>query len=227
MVQNYVPAILQLDGIRNAEVDIVSRGGCVLATNAILINYGSPDTVCLGLRDHLYGIQQRYDLVIWSQDWLGYESSLHWETSGQTPAPAFAGSAHFSGWENAINETITHFAANSKKMVVIGPPVTVDNVNPIIGRIGPLTNVPGIAAQLHLMHEASAENRESMEKGIRALVAGAPNALYIDPRSIICGEQHCRLSDGRFSYFLDSLHNTAAAIPTLRTGLERAGLALN
>jgi hypothetical protein len=204
----------------------VSRGGCVLAVNAVLINYGSQDTDCLKLRDQLYGIDEHYDLVVWSQNWLGYGDSLHWEAAGRDPSRAFTGSPDFSGWQNGIDRTLTYFAAKSKKIVVIGPPVMVDNVNPIIGRIGPLTNISGIAAQLDLMRVAQTDNRESMQEGIRALVTSRPNALYIDPRSIICGDHDCRLSNGKSSYFLDNLHNTSAAIPVLRSGLERAGLRL-
>jgi len=225
MAQNYIPAILELDGIRNAGVDIVSRGGCVLAENAILVNYGSPDTDCLRLRDHLYGLKDRYDLVVWSQNWLDYGNSLNWETPGGGRTRAFGGSADFSGWRGGIDKTIEHFALLGKKIVVIGPPVTVD-VNPIVSRIGPVTNISGIAAQLDSMHERSTENRASIDEGIRALVTGKSNTLYVDPRSIVCVERHCRLSDGTFSYYLDSLHNTSAAIPALRTGLEQAGLQL-
>ena len=226
MVQNYTPAILQLDDIRNSEIDIVSRGGCVLAVKAVLINYGSPDTGCLKLRDHLYGIQGTYDLVIWSQNWLGYGDTLHWEATARDPSRAFSGSPDFSGWQDGIDRTLAYFEAKSKKIVVIGPAVTVNNVNPIIQRIGPLTNISGIAAQLSLMRVASADNRESIEKGIRGLVTSKPNTIYIDPRSIICSDRVCHLSDDKFSYFLDSLHNTAAATPMLRNGLARIGLRL-
>ena len=165
MVQNYVPALLQLDGIRNAEIDIVSRGGCVLAVKAVLINYGSRDTDCLKLRDYLYGIDEHYDLVIWSQNWLGYGDSLHWEAIGRHSSRAFSGSPDFSGWQNGIDRTLAYFATKSKKIVVIGPPVTVDNVNPIIGRIGPLTNISGIAAQLDLMRVARQTTESQSKKG--------------------------------------------------------------
>ncbi|MET4120418.1 peptidoglycan/LPS O-acetylase OafA/YrhL [Bradyrhizobium sp. JR4.1] len=222
MVQNYVPAILGLEGMRNADVDIVSRGGCVLAMDAVLIKYGSPDRVCLKLRDHLYELKDRYDLVVWSQNWLGYDNSLHWETAGQDPARAFPGSVGFGGWRDGIERTVNHFESLAKKVVVIGPAVTVE-VNPIIQRIGPLTDVSAVEAQLDQMKDVSTEGRESLEKSIRALVTAKANTLYIDPRTIFCADRLCHLSDGKFSYFLDSLHNTSAAIPTLRSGLERAG----
>jgi len=221
MAQNYVPAILQLDGIRSAEVDIVSRGGCVLAINAVLVNFGSPDKECVELRDHLYRIESHYDLVIWSQNWLGYGASLHWQFGDGRIVPAFAGSPTFEGWRDGIAQTIAHFHEIGKKVVVIGPPVTVD-VNPIIQRIGPLTDISSVSERVNQIREAPLEGYESMEKHIKALVDEKPNALYIDPRGIICGP--CRFSSGGFSYYLDSLHNTTAAIPALRSGLERAGL---
>ena len=225
MAQNYVPAILQLDGIRSAKVDIVSRGGCVLAMKAVLVNFGSPDRDCLDLRDHLYRIEGRYDLVIWSQNWLGYGSSLHWQLDDGRPVPAFAGSPTFEGWRDGIARTIAHFEGITKKVVVIGPPVTVD-VNSIIQRIGPLTDVSAISERVDHIREAPLVGYESMEEQIRALVNASPNTLYIDPRTIICGDRACRFSSDGFSYYFDSLHNTTAAIPALQTGLNRAGLRL-
>lgn len=227
MVQNYIPAILQLDGIRNAQVDIVSRGGCVLAKDAVLVNYGSPDRECVRLRDYLYGIQDQYDLVIWSQNWLGYGTNLRWEDDKHELRSAFGGVTTFSGWRDGIARTLKHFSERAKKVVVIGPPVMVDNVNPILQRIGPSTDIRSIAAQLTSMRESSTVGRESIEEGIRDLVTSRPNMLYIDPRAIICKDrQRCRLSEGGVSYYLDGLHNTSAAIPMLRAGLKNAGLGL-
>jgi hypothetical protein len=226
MAQNYVPAILGLDGIQNAEIDIVSRGGCVLAKDAVLVNFGSQDEDCLALRDRLYRVDERYDLVIWSQNWLGYASSLHWHGADGSLKRAFSEGVTFSGWSDAIDRTIDYFAMRARKVVVIGPQVSVDNVNPIIRRIGPVTNIARIAAGFAAMRESSEDSRGPIEKGIRALVTGKNDTLYIDPRSIICGERQCRLSNGDVSYYLDSLHNTSAAIPALRSGLERAGLRL-
>ncbi len=174
MAQNYVPAILQLDGIRSAEVDIVTRGGCVLAKTAVLVNYHSPDSDCVRLRDHLYQMNGQYDLVIWSQDWLGYRSTLHWRAGSGGLTPAFAGVATFAGWRNGIEETLTHFEARAKRIVVIGPQVTVPNVNPIVSRIGPMTNIAAISAQLGTMRDVSTDSYEAME---------APNAVVRDQQT--------------------------------------------
>ena len=227
MAQNYIPAILQLDGLRNAEIDIFSRGGCVLAKGAVLVNNGSRDEECSRLREHLYQVDRRYDLVIWSQNWLGYGRSLHWEGAHGELTPAFSGAAPaVSGWRAAIEGTLEHFASRANKIVVIGTPVTVDNVNPIIRHIGPVTDIDGIAAHLGSMKESSTDASKSLEHGIRALVTGRQNTLYIDPHSIICGDLHCHLSNRGVSYYLDDLHNTSAAIPLLREGLAGAGLGL-
>jgi len=226
MAQNYIPAILQLDGIRNAEIDIVSRGGCVLARTAVLVNYHSPDENCVALRDQVYRMDGQYDLVIWSQNWLGYGPSLNWETDGGRLTPAFVDGVTFDGWRVGVETTLAHFEPLAKKIVVIGPQVPVTNVNPIISRIGPLTDIAAVSELLGAMREVPTESYESMKNNLRALVATRPKTLYIDPHSMICSDRHCRLSDGQFSYYLDSLHNTSAAIPTLRQGLERAGLTL-
>ncbi len=224
MLQNYVPAILELDGIRDADTQIVSRGGCVLAEGAVLINSGSPDTECLELRDYLYRLDDEYEMVIWSQNWLDYGDSLHWEVATGERAPAFQDTAVFEGWREGILRTLSHFESRARQVVVIGPPVTIENVNAIVRRIGPLTNISRIPERFNLMSESSTDARRSMETNIRRLASNSANTLYIDPRSIICDHETCHLWNGQFSYYLDSLHNTAAATPLLRIGLEQAGL---
>ncbi len=227
MMQNYIPALLQIDGIRQAEIDIVSRGGCVLAKSAVLVQFGSTDQYCRELRDHLYQMTGPYDMVIWGQNWMSYGDSLHWENERGKRTRAFTGSAEIGGWRIGIERTLEHFAPRARTIVVIGPPVTVENVNPILSRIGPLTDISRIPVQFASMREVSTSQREALDSGIRGLVANRANTLYIDPRSVVCGDgEQCELWGGEFSYYMDSLHNTAAATPMLRAGLERAGLGM-
>jgi len=226
MMQNYVPAILRLDGMHDAQIDIVSRGGCVLAIDAVLVNNGSPDRECLQLRDQLYQANTTYDLVVWSQNWLGYGSTLHWHTDTEGDKPAFSGTATFDGWHRGVSKTLQYFGLRAKKLVFIGPPIEVANVNPVLARIGPLTNIAAIPAQFDLMKELASENRDTIGSGFRELVNELPNALYIDPRSLLCSGQACHFSNGIYSYYLDGLHNTTAATPILESGLKKAGVRL-
>jgi hypothetical protein len=226
MVQNYVPAILRAHGFRDARVDIVSRGGCVMAKDAVLVNYGSPDAQCLTLRDHLYALKGPYDVVIWAQNWMGYGNSLHWQDAGGAIEPAFAGGADFAGWHTGIERTLDHFGALAKRIVLIGPPITVSNVQSILTRIGPLTNIAAIPQHFSDMRELSSARRDTMDGKLRDLAAHKPGVLYVDPRAIICMGGKCRLWQGRYSFFMDGVHYAAAATEMLRKGLQCQGLVL-
>lgn len=226
MMQNYIPAILQIDGFRNARVDIVSRGGCVLAKDALLVNHGAPDRECLELRERLYSLKGPYDIVAWGQSWMGYDRNLYWQARGTEPVPAFPDGYSAGGWTAGIERTLEHFRTISKQVVVIGPAATVSNVNSVLARIGPLTDVAAIPRTFGAMRQSSTAETEVMSRSIRAIVSREGGDLYIDPRQIVCAGGQCRLWSGKYSYYLDELHYTAAATRMLREGLEQQGLRL-
>jgi len=68
MMQNYIPALPELPGIAGAEVHEISRGGCVMANDAILIIGGTPDLDCRDLRDAVLALPGRFDLVVWTSE---------------------------------------------------------------------------------------------------------------------------------------------------------------
>jgi peptidoglycan/LPS O-acetylase OafA/YrhL len=226
IMQNYVPAILQIDGFRSARVEIVSRGGCVLARDAVLINSHSPDKECIELRERLYSLKGPYDTVVWGQYWNGYTSNLFWQSDNVGPLRAFPSGYRVEGWASGIKETIEHFRKISRQIVVIGPAVAVSEVNPVLTRIGPLTNITAIPRSFSAMQLSSIAQMDSTRTTIRTLVSNNEHGLYIEPAQIICPNGYCQLWCDKYSYFLDELHNTAAATPLLRQGLEQQGLQL-
>ncbi len=221
MAQNYIPALMSMDRIKRAEVEVVSRGGCVFAESAVLVNFGSVDDDCLALRKQLYSLESRYDLVIWSQDWIGYDRKLQWESADGERSPAFLGPAKIDGWRDGIIRTINYFLARSNAVVVIGPQVSVENVNSILTRIGPLTPINDIPKTYGDMRQVDPASRDQLAESMRDIVELSAGASFVDPREIICEVGACRLWEGDYSYYLDPMHHTAASTPFLRQQLKK------
>jgi len=221
MMQNYIPAILQIPGIRQARVDVVTRGGCVFASGALLMNYGSIDTECRMLRDSVYASTTQYDLVIWSQNWLGYADTLTWEEVNGRPRHAFTGGTSFVGWRDGIARTLEVLLTRSTAVIIIGPQVSAGNVSPLLSRTGPVTSIASISRELPQMTDASPTTRGALSESLRKLVSDYSEVIFIDPYDLVCGSGTCSFSDGEFSYYFDANHHTAAAEAFLREGLSR------
>jgi len=209
MMQNYVPALMSLPEMQMADVTIATRGGCVEGWGALRVVNGGVDRNCRSLRDSVFRNASRYDLIIWSQNWLGYPDTLYLENA--TGAAPITGSGA-TRWREIIKETLTRLGRQSRNIVIIGPPLTIEGVPEMLERIGPITDLEHIPAMLTQMTETGAALRDRGEQQLRAI---AGDSLVIDPRALICSEGKCRLHDRRLSYYLDSIHFTAAMTPIL------------
>ena len=215
MVQNYVPAILSLPEMRSARTTIVTRGGCVVGWGAVKIVRGGIDKTCLELREHIYASDDRFDLVVWSQNWKGYEGELYLENEeGITSAVAGDGIAR---WQAIVTRTLEHLAPRAKRIVIIGPQLTMKDVPAELARIGPISDTARIEPLLAMMSETDGKERDALANGLQQL---ASQTIVIDPKTIVCPKGSCRFHNGNQGYFLDASHYTAAFTPVLATELE-------
>lgn len=221
MMQNYIPALLELDVFRNATVDVITRGGCVMAKGALMVNYGTVDQGCRRLRDDVYASRKHYDLVVWSQNWLSYQDNLAWESPKGILSGGLGGDvSSFSRWKRGVQDTIAHFQGRSDAILVVGPQVAASNVSPLLARIGPLSPVSTIRSRLADMRDDTSVIRGPIVDGMHELVGRFPNARLIDPRDIVCATGKCLFAENGYSYYLDEIHHTAAATAFLRDRLE-------
>ena len=209
MMQNYIPAILSLPEIQSSDVTIVTRGGCVEGWGAANVIHGKIDENCRSLRNEVFHEGAFYDLVIWSQDWMGYTDRLYSERTTGTVRMAGEG---IERWRGIILETLTRLAPRAGKIVIIGPPLSIKGVSPVLGRVGPITDIQRIPPTLSNMTEINREERDRFVKELRVI---SERALVIDPRAIICPQGTCRFHDAQMSYFMDGIHFTAAMTPLL------------
>ncbi len=220
MMQNYVPALMALPGIAEAEVTVVTRGGCPMAAGSLQVVNGGVDRSCRDLRDRLYADKGQYDLAIWNQSWMEYSDRLFLEQEGGFVP---AGGEGIDRWRKAILATEAALVPRVGQLVVFGPQVTVENVPEILSRIGPVTDIAAIPPTYSVMTARDAAARERFAAALAELL---PGAKVVDPGRIVCPGGVCRFSDGAMSWYLDPIHHTAAATPMLTGALlpELAGV---
>ena len=209
MMQNYVPALLQLPGIANADVTLVTRGGCPMGRTSIQVVNGGTDQHCRKMRDRIYADESHYDLVIWGQSWLEYQDRLYLDLAGVRTKATGEG---VSRWRTIITETSAAFRRRTDAFVVFGPQVTVENVPPILERIGPLTSLSAIPPAFSAMTEQAPEARDRFASDLAELL---PSAHIVDPERLVCPDGVCQFYEGVDSYYFDPIHHTAAATPVL------------
>ncbi len=215
MMQNYIPALLDLPEIAEAEVTLITRGGCPMGWHSLQVVNGGVDRDCRGLRDAVYDSDETYDLVIWSQSWMEYEGRLHTQSPN---GPVLAEGAGFDRWRGIVTETVERLAPRTGRMVLFGPQITVDDVPPILTRIGPATALDRIPAEFPRMTEIRAEDRDRFAADLKAAL---PDLTIVDPEDLLCYDEACPLHSGTVSYYFDPIHHTAAATPLLSQGIAR------
>lgn len=215
MMQNYVPALMNMPELQAADVTIVTRGGCVLGWGSLRVVNGGIDRDCRSLRDKVFSEGPRYDLIIWAQNWAGYSGALYREReSGPIPVKGDA----VASWREIIDDTLARLKPRSGRFVIFGPPLAIEGIPDTLDRIGLLTDTQRIRASLTQMKEVHPEEHDRLEEILRAI---AGNALVIDPRTIVCPNGVCRLHNNQFSYFADSIHFTVAMTPIIAPWLRR------
>ncbi|MGB1060723.1 MAG: acyltransferase family protein, partial [Ketobacter sp.] len=138
MMQNYIPALMQIPRFEQAAVKVITRGGCVMANAAVHINSHSPDLDCVNYRKAVEELSEHYDIVVWAQKWGGYGSNLHWQL-GDDYQKVFANEQpNFSGWQSGLIRTLDHLESISDRVVLFGPQYEAESVPHILERIGPM-----------------------------------------------------------------------------------------
>ena len=223
MMQNYIPALLEIPRLAKARVEVVSRGGCVLAKGMTTINFGSRDRVCDRLRERLLARTGPYDLVIWSQNWSDYTGNLY-EDRPDGPARTPRDAASLDRWRAGLDTTLAHFEGRAERMVVIGPQVVAEGVNPMLRRIGPMTDPETVTGTFAALRPGPSETRDQLAAEMADYFAARSReestpTTYIDPRDLVCPDGACAFrQDGR-SLYMDEIHHSAAATPMLRDRL--------
>lgn len=197
VLQHYVVPILTALNLKADEIDLVTRGGCVLLKGAdFKDNFASIS--CNSLREDLYKINKKYDYVIISQAWEHYDKSVlnfaH-NTNG------------YSKWSDLLNNTIAHFAGMADKIILIGAHPLIDGTKSLQPSV--TSSKDRFTAKLNdlkiVNYEKMMASRPFFDE-----YAKKENIIFIEPYRIFC-DTACKLSDGQWSYFADSQHLSGAS----------------
>jgi peptidoglycan/LPS O-acetylase OafA/YrhL len=216
MVQQYIPALLAIPEISESSVDIVTRGGCFMAKDTEQFVNGSLDKQCLLLRNKVHDVSLRYDLVVWAQDWYSFGNArilFASSRAGDAPEDLKAGNA---AWQHAIENTVSHFRKLGARTLVFGPQVLVEGLPATLGHIGPVTDVNKIVGLLPRIKEKDRSIRVKLRDNMmRFATFSQPLTTFVDPETLICHDEKCPFHDGRYSYYMDYSHYSAAMTPVL------------
>lgn len=206
VLQQYVGPIAEVLGLSKDEIDIVSRGGCVLLKGVEFQDKFS-DISCNSLRESLYEQHRHYERVFISQQWNDY---------GDTILNAPEGATENERWVPFLAKTIEHFQSLGSQIFLIGPHVEVEGVYKLQPSIAIDENrYRNLLSQLKVDRTSLKDNTQAFFSH----VAKIEGVTLISPFEIFCASS-CRVSDGEWSYFWSKSHLTVSSTPYLTSRLR-------
>ncbi|MGF2735342.1 acyltransferase family protein [Marinobacter sp. DUT-1] len=207
VLQQYAFPMMSALGIDRAQADFVTRGGCVLLKGVDFKDQFS-DISCDDLRDRLYSLEKKYDLVVVSQQWEGYGGEL-------INAPD--GVSGIERWEPFLANTVLHFKKYADEVVVVGGHLKVTGATGVQPSVQ--ISRESLSAQLR---ELQVESRETIVNAgvFFSKLSDQHSVRVINPYDIFCEGDACELTDGRWSYFSDSHHISSASSDFVTTKLK-------
>ena len=196
LLQQYVEPLSQHWGYDPSQIDIISRGGCVLLKGAAYQDKFS-DISCDGLRDTVYQSNTNYDKIIISQGWNLYGGRI---TNVSTQKDFYGPDI----WKPFLISTVNYLSPLTKKIYIIGSHPVISSQCGI--EISPFTTKASIANCLKntLIDYSSLRKSSNLFRGSLSGVSAKlllPVDLWCDDKSESCFTQ----KDG-VPYFRDSQH---------------------
>ncbi|WP_057463282.1 acyltransferase family protein [Pseudovibrio sp. POLY-S9] len=213
LLQQYVQPLVQHWGYSLDQIDVISRGGCVLLKEVDYADKFS-DISCDQLRADLYKSDQRYEKIVFSQGWDLYGKKV----LNASAQPDVYGP---DTWKPFIEKTADHFSKIADKVFVIGPHPK------IIGdcdlKVSPITTKESALACLKNMKIDKASLLNSTRAFNQSL--GEISAKVLFPIELWCeGEDaNCSHYENEQPYFRDREHFGVAATELLVKRMQDKG----
>lgn len=113
LLQQYVVPLARHWGYDREQIDVISRGGCILLSG-VEYQDGFADISCDSLRDSVFESDATYDRIIISQGWHLYSGRILNAFSQEDPYQP-------ETWKPFIAGTVKHLAPHAKEVIIIGP----------------------------------------------------------------------------------------------------------
>lgn len=216
LLQQYVLPLSQYWGYEADQIDVISRGGCVLLKSAEYEDSFS-DISCDELRAKLFELTEQYERIVFSQAWHAYGGDI-------INQPGKSDLAYSPDeWRVLVEETVNHFSKQAGQIFIIGP-------HPLVGSkcrnlINPFTSPATIA---NCLEETSIdyETVKQKDKVFADAMAGmGADILLLGPLWCDESEETCRVSDADGTpFFRDKRHFGSSADAYLIGKLQTSGL---
>lgn len=207
VLQQYVVPMAEVLGLDKHEVDVVSRGGCILLKDVEFKEKFS-DISCDSLRERLYSLDHKYDHVIISQLWTDYPDSI-------MNAPA--GADVNERWRPFIEKTIAHFQGLGSHVLLIGSHVTVEGVY----KLQPSIAIDENSYRKDLNSLKVVNDRLNTDaQDFFTRLSDKIDFTLISPFDVFCAPT-CTVSNGQWSYFWSKHHLTASSTPFVTSRLRQ------
>lgn len=196
-LEQYVLPFTEVLSLDFDDIDSVTRGGCVLLKDVEFVDTFS-DISCNDIRDKLYRITKRYDYVVISQAWASYDASVL-NFANETD--------DYKRWSPLLDATIEHFSTMSEHIIIVGAHPVIDGTL----KLQPSVTVTqeSYIAGLHEL-EVSNINELNLSREFFSKYEANDKVSIVEPYRIFCSDS-CALSDGVWSYFVDSEHLSSAS----------------
>lgn len=197
VLQNYVVPIVNALGIEQYDqVDVASRGGCVLLKGVSFLDSFS-DVSCDDIRDKLYSSDKHYNLVVISQSWSLYDKNIL-NTIDDGSERYF-----LNKWNKLLSDTVEYFNNKADKVVIIGAHPFVAGAQAIEPNI--LLTKSKYLSEVQSLEVVNINYLIDSKVFFQSFVNDKTSILY--PYDIWCGESGaCKLHDEDWSFFVDTKH---------------------
>ena len=118
VLQQYVDPLSKALDLPSKKIDLATRGGCVLLKGADFIDKIS-DISCNSISEKLYRTQKKWDLVVISQDWSSYDSSVR----------NLGSDKGVEKWSQLLRNTLDHFSERSQNILILGDHLQVEGAD--------------------------------------------------------------------------------------------------
>lgn len=208
VLQRYITPIANSLNWEFSSIDTITRGGCVLLKGAMYDDIYS-DISCTDLRNAIYDSQKKYEYVVISQSWDFYQKNLHNLNKEYED---------LRRWNQLLQNTIDHFAANTKHIILIGAHPSLSHTEDIQPSLS-LTQ----SKYAENLEKIKISNIENLKQSLGAFssinTTNDVSITIIEPYHIFCASD-CVTHDRKWSYFSDNIHITNHAYPFIQQQID-------
>ncbi len=117
IAQDYIYPLSRALDVPVENFDIITRGGCVMVKDVDFHDLDASGLSCEQLRNDVYGLTDRYDLVVFTQYWQAYQGRIR-------NAPDVS---DIQRWRPFIKSTLAHFKPLTNKILILASHPTVQS----------------------------------------------------------------------------------------------------